>query len=200
MSRTSAACSSRSGTIRACSDGDTAFIPPDYHGCQVGDLGCPIVAEVAHVRHSLYFQVETPKGRPPFGGSRISISSARCSAIRPGQWRASPGGLMLTVRSLRVSYGGAILALRQISVEVPRGAVVAVLGSNGAGKTTLLRAISGVLGEHGGAVDAGSIEFEGRSLVGRSPAAIVTAGIVQAPEGRRIFERLTVAENLRIGG
>jgi branched-chain amino acid transport system ATP-binding protein len=107
---------------------------------------------------------------------------------------------MLTVRGLRVSYGGAILALRQISLEVPRGAVVAVLGSNGAGKTTLLRAISGVLAEHGGAVDAGSIEFEGRSLVGRSPAAIVTVGIVQAPEGRRIFERLTVAENLRIGG
>jgi branched-chain amino acid transport system ATP-binding protein len=107
---------------------------------------------------------------------------------------------MLTVRGLRVSYGGAILALRQISLEVPRGAVVAVLGSNGAGKTTLLRAISGVLAEHGGTVDAGSIEFEGRSLVGRSPAAIVTAGIVQAPEGRRIFERLTVTENLRIGG
>jgi ABC-type branched-subunit amino acid transport system ATPase component len=107
---------------------------------------------------------------------------------------------MLTVRGLRVSYGGSILALRQISLEVPRSAVVAVLGSNGAGKTTLLRAISGVLAEHGGAVDAGSIEFEGRSLVERSPAAIVTAGIAQTPQGRRIFERLTVAENLRIGG
>src|SRR5262249_41200148 len=75
----------------------------------------------------------------------------------------------------------------------------AVLGSNGAGKTTLLRAISGVLPGYGGTTE-GSIEFDGRSLVGRSPAAIVSAGVVQAPEGRRIFERLTVAENLPVGG
>jgi ABC-type branched-subunit amino acid transport system ATPase component len=74
------------------------------------------------------------------------------------------------------------------------------LGSNGAGKTTLLRAISGAIGEHGGSIDSGTIEFDGRSLVGRSAAAIVGAGIVHAPEGRRIFERLTVGENLRIGG
>jgi ABC-type branched-subunit amino acid transport system ATPase component len=107
---------------------------------------------------------------------------------------------MLTVRDLRVKYGGVILGLRHVSLEVPAGAVVAVLGSNGAGKTTLLRAISGVLGEHGGTIDHGAIELDGRSLVGRSAAAIVAAGIVQVPEGRRIFERLTVAENLRIGG
>jgi branched-chain amino acid transport system ATP-binding protein len=107
---------------------------------------------------------------------------------------------MLTVRDLQVRYGGVILALRHVSLEVPAGAVVAVLGSNGAGKTTLLRAVSGVLGEHGGAIEHGAIELDGRSLVGRSAAAIVAAGIVQVPEGRRIFERLTVAENLRIGG
>ena len=107
---------------------------------------------------------------------------------------------MLTVRDLRVSYGGSVLALRSVTVEVPAGAAVAVLGSNGAGKTTLLRSVSGVLAEHGGSIDDGAIEFEGRSLVGRSAAAIVTAGVVQAPEGRRIFERLTVEENLRIGG
>jgi ABC-type branched-subunit amino acid transport system ATPase component len=65
--------------------------------------------------------------------------------------------------------------------------VVAVLGGNGAGKTTLLCAISGVLGEDGGAIDGGSIEFEGRPLVGRSPAAIVAAGVVQSPEGRQVF-------------
>ncbi|MFL5913497.1 MAG: ABC transporter ATP-binding protein [Gaiellaceae bacterium] len=107
---------------------------------------------------------------------------------------------MLTIRDLRVSYGGAIVGVRNVSLDVPAGAIVAVLGSNGAGKTTLLRAISGVLGEHGGAVDRGRIAFEGHSVLGRSAAAIVAAGIVQAPEGRGIFERLTVAENLRIGG
>ena len=107
---------------------------------------------------------------------------------------------MLTVRDLRVTYAGTVLGLRSVSLDVGAGAVVAVLGSNGAGKTTLLRAISGVLGEHGGAIEAGSIEYEGRPLTRMSAAAIVAAGIVQAPEGRRIFERLTVAENLRIGG
>ncbi len=107
--------------------------------------------------------------------------------------------LMLTIGDLRVSYAGAILGLRGISLDVPAGAVVAVLGSNGAGKSTLLRAISGVLGDYGGSVDHGAIDLEGRSLLGRSPAAIVASGVVHAPEGRRIFERLTVAENLRIG-
>jgi ABC-type branched-subunit amino acid transport system ATPase component len=107
---------------------------------------------------------------------------------------------MLAVRDLRVEYRGSILGLRSVTVDVPQGAVVAILGSNGAGKTTLLRAVSGVLAQHGGRIANGGIEFEGRSLVGRSPAAIVAGGVVQAPEGRRIFERLTVAENLRVGG
>ena len=105
----------------------------------------------------------------------------------------------LTVRELQVSYGRAITALRNVSLDVPAGAVVAVLGSNGAGKTTLLRAVSGVLAEHGAAADRGEILFDGRPITRRSAAAIVAAGIVQAPEGRRIFERLTVGENLRIG-
>ena len=106
---------------------------------------------------------------------------------------------MLTVRDLRVTYAGVIVGLRSVSLDVPAGSVVAVLGSNGAGKTTLLRAISGMLPECSGRVDGGSIEFEGESLLGRSAAAIVDARIVQAPEGRRVFGRLTVAENLRVG-
>jgi branched-chain amino acid transport system ATP-binding protein len=107
---------------------------------------------------------------------------------------------MLEVTDLEVSYGGAVRALRGVSVAVDQGDVVAVLGSNGAGKSTLLRALSGTLRMHKGSVDAGTITLEGRSLLGRDPAAIVGSGLVQVPEGRRIFGRLTVEENLRAGG
>jgi branched-chain amino acid transport system ATP-binding protein len=107
---------------------------------------------------------------------------------------------LLEVCDLQVTYAGAVLGLRRVSIDVAAGSVVAVLGSNGAGKTTLLRAVSGVLREHGGAVASGSIRFEGRDPTRLSAADVVGAGIVQAPEGRRIFERLTVGENLRVGG
>ncbi len=106
---------------------------------------------------------------------------------------------MLSVTNLRVSYGGAIAALRSVSLQVPAGAVVAVLGSNGAGKSTLLRAISGTLPDHGGGITDGELTLDGVSLRGLAPARIVGAGVVQVPEGRGIFERLTVAENLRVG-
>jgi branched-chain amino acid transport system ATP-binding protein len=106
---------------------------------------------------------------------------------------------MLSVRGLEVSYGG-VRALHGVSVDVLGRGVVAVLGSNGAGKSTLLRAVSGNLRGVGGDIDAGTIEFDGRRLNGRSPAAIVGEGVVQVPEGRQIFTRLTVDENLRIGG
>jgi branched-chain amino acid transport system ATP-binding protein len=78
--------------------------------------------------------------------------------------------------------------------------VVALLGSNGAGKTTLLRAISGTLSLHRGKVESGRIRFAGTDLTGRDPAHIVRLGVVQVPEARRIFGRLTVEENLRAGG
>ena len=107
---------------------------------------------------------------------------------------------MLEVSDLEVTYGGAVQALRGVSLAVPDGKVVAVLGSNGAGKSTLLRSISNVLKLHRGRVEAGSISFDGRPLVGRDASAVVGAGIVQVPEGRRIFSRLTVEENLRAGG
>ncbi|MEA2670165.1 MAG: branched-chain amino acid transport system ATP-binding protein, partial [Chloroflexota bacterium] len=107
---------------------------------------------------------------------------------------------MLTVRELRVTYGGAVQALRGVSLSVAEGEVVAVLGSNGAGKTTLLRAISSTLRMCGGHITGGTLEFEGRRLDGLPPAEVVDGGIVQVPEGRRIFTRLTVEENLRAGG
>ena len=85
-------------------------------------------------------------------------------------------------------------------MEVPDGKVVAVLGSNGAGKTTLLRTISGTLRLHRGRVESGSLRFGDVDLGSRDPAQTVRMGLVQVPEGRRIFGRLTVEENLRAGG
>jgi branched-chain amino acid transport system ATP-binding protein len=117
----------------------------------------------------------------------------------PEQPRESDGSALLEVRDLAVSYGGALSALRGVSLSVPQGSVVAVLGSNGAGKSTLLRAISGTLGLQGGAADKGAITFEGRDVSNVGPAEAVRAGIVQVPEGRRIFGDLTVEENLRAG-
>ena len=108
--------------------------------------------------------------------------------------------VLLDVRDLRVTYAGAVRALDGVSLAVPDGEVVAVLGSNGAGKSTLLRAVSGTLRGQRGAITGGSVALAGRSLIGSDPADIARGGLVQVPEGRRIFARLTVAENLRAGG
>ncbi|MGH3436418.1 MAG: ABC transporter ATP-binding protein [Sciscionella sp.] len=106
---------------------------------------------------------------------------------------------MLAVEDLHVSYRGAVRALQGISLRVTDRRVVALLGNNGAGKSTLLRAISGTLRLHHGTVGAGSITWDDQSLLGKDPAQVVHQGIVQVPEGRRIFSRLTVEENLRAG-
>jgi ABC-type branched-subunit amino acid transport system ATPase component len=110
------------------------------------------------------------------------------------------GRALLGVHDLSVTYAGAVQALHGVSLEVPERAILAVLGSNGAGKSTLLRAVSGTLATQGGAVTDGTIELAGRRLLGLDPARIVRSGVVQVPEGRRIFAHLTVAENLRAGG
>ncbi|MEP6599558.1 MAG: ABC transporter ATP-binding protein [Actinomycetota bacterium] len=107
---------------------------------------------------------------------------------------------MLEVSDLHVSYGGAVRALQGVSLQVPDKKIVAVLGSNGAGKTTLLRTVSSTLRLHHGAVVSGAITYQGKSLAGLDAARTVRLGIVQVPEGRRIFGRLTVEENLRAGG
>jgi ABC-type branched-subunit amino acid transport system ATPase component len=107
---------------------------------------------------------------------------------------------LLSVDNLAVAYDGAVHALNGVSLRIDAGSVVAVLGSNGAGKTTLLRAISRSLGPVGGSVTAGTIRFAGEDLAGRDTAAVVRSGLVQVPEGRRVFRDLTVEENLRAGG
>ncbi len=99
---------------------------------------------------------------------------------------------MLKVTDLKAAYGG-IHALRGVSLKVDEGEIVAVLGANGAGKSTLLKCISGVMKLAGG-----SIEYLGKPIP-KKPFEIVQAGLVQVPEGRQIFSKLTVEENLRLG-
>jgi branched-chain amino acid transport system ATP-binding protein len=107
---------------------------------------------------------------------------------------------VLAVRNLEVVYDDVMLVLRGVSLEVPEGRIVALLGANGAGKTTLLRAISGLLRVHDGKVTNGGVTLDGRPIHRSSPAAIVSGGVKQVMEGRRIFAELTVEENLRVGG
>ena len=106
---------------------------------------------------------------------------------------------MLRVNNIMVVYNYVILVLKGISVEVPEGSIVALLGSNGAGKTTTLRAISGILDSENGQLEEGNIEFMGKPINRLDADQIVKMGITMVPEGRRVFEDLTVIENLMIG-
>ena len=100
---------------------------------------------------------------------------------------------MLEVRDLRVRYGE-VEAVKGLSLQVPAGAIVSLIGANGAGKTTSLRALTGLIKPSGG--DA---RFENMSLVGLAPHDIVRLGIAHVPEGRRLFPKMTVLENLKMG-
>src|SRR5215468_2061681 len=106
---------------------------------------------------------------------------------------------MLRVNNIQVIYSNVILVLKGLSLEVPDGQIVALLGANGAGKTTTLKAISGLLKTEDGAVTDGSIEFMGQRIDGREPETICRQGVVQVMEGRKVLESLTVEENLKIG-
>ncbi|HEX4982933.1 MAG TPA: ABC transporter ATP-binding protein [Ilumatobacteraceae bacterium] len=106
---------------------------------------------------------------------------------------------VLSIQNLEVVYSDVIVALRGVSLDVPTGAIVAVLGANGAGKTTVLRAISGLLPTHRGRITKGTISLDGMVLTERSSASLVGHGVVQVMEGRRLFPELTVQENLRAG-
>jgi branched-chain amino acid transport system ATP-binding protein len=106
---------------------------------------------------------------------------------------------VLEVANLEVVYNDTLLVLRGISLSVPEGQIVALLGTNGAGKTTTLRAIGGLLDVHEGEITKGSVTLEGRKLNGLDPADVVSAGITQVLEGRRVFAEMTVHENLMTG-
>src|SRR2546428_11751569 len=106
---------------------------------------------------------------------------------------------MLRLNTIQVIYSDVILVLKGLSLEVPDGQIVALLGANGAGKTTTLKAISGLLKTESGKVTDGGIEFMGQRIDGREPEDICRLGIVQVMEGRKVLESLTVEENLKIG-
>jgi branched-chain amino acid transport system ATP-binding protein len=106
---------------------------------------------------------------------------------------------MLVIDNVEVVYDDVLLALRGVSLEVPQGSIVALLGANGAGKTTTLRACTGLLPLHRGAVRSGTISLDGRRIDRLGAPDIVRAGIAQVMEGRRVFAELTVEENLRVG-
>ena len=106
---------------------------------------------------------------------------------------------LLSVNNIEVVYDHVILVLKGVSLEVPEGGIVALLGANGAGKTTTLKSISNLLVAERGDITKGTIQFKGESIQGRSANQLVKRGIIQVMEGRRCFEHLTVEENLLTG-
>jgi branched-chain amino acid transport system ATP-binding protein len=106
---------------------------------------------------------------------------------------------LLSVNNIEVLYDHVILVLKGVSLEVPRGGIVALLGANGAGKTTTLKAISNLLHVERGEVTKGAILFDGAEVQGLSPNELVRRGCIQVMEGRHCFAHLTVEENLLTG-
>jgi branched-chain amino acid transport system ATP-binding protein len=108
-------------------------------------------------------------------------------------------GPILKLNNIEVIYHEVILVLKGVSIDVPHGGIVALLGANGAGKSTTLKSISGLLKHEDGEVTDGSIEFMGEKIHHLAAEEIAKRGIFQIIEGRRVFEHLTVEENLRVG-
>jgi branched-chain amino acid transport system ATP-binding protein len=106
---------------------------------------------------------------------------------------------ILKINNIEVKYHEVILVIKGFSIEVPKGGIVALLGANGAGKSTTLKAISGLLNHEDGKVTDGSIEYMGQRIDKMKAEKIAKMGIVQVIEGRRVFEHLTVEENLKVG-
>src|SRR6187397_752655 len=110
-----------------------------------------------------------------------------------------PADAILTVNNIEVIYDHVILVLKGVSLGVPKGGIVALLGANGAGKTTTLKAVSNLLHAERGEVTKGAIVFDGEEVHRLSPNDLVTRGCIQVMEGRRCFAHLTVEENLLTG-
>ena len=111
----------------------------------------------------------------------------------------SSNGALLSINNIEVIYDHVILVLKGVSLAVPEGGIVALLGANGAGKSTTLKSISNLLRSERGDVTKGSIEFQGERIDRLNPTQLVRRGVVQVMEGRHCFEHLTVEENLMTG-
>ena len=121
------------------------------------------------------------------------------SSSAPASVSATASDIVLNVNGIEVIYNHVILVLKGVSLQVPQGRIVAILGGNGAGKTTTLRAISNLLRGERGEVTKGSIELRGERIENLSPADLVQRGVVQVMEGRHCFAHLTIEENLLTG-
>ncbi len=122
------------------------------------------------------------------------------TSVAPTDARADMGAdVHLALHNVQVIYNNVILAVKGLSLEVPRGSIVTLLGANGAGKSTTLKAISGLLPSEEGEITEGEITYRGQPITHRDAAEIVRLGISQVMEGRRVFEHLTTEENLRVG-
>ena len=123
------------------------------------------------------------------------MSAVEHAAVAP----AAQAEEILKVNNIEVIYDHVILVLKGVSLDVPKGGIVALLGANGAGKTTTLKAISNLLHSERGEVTKGSIIFDGEEVSARSPNELVKRGCIQVMEGRHCFGHLTVEENLLTG-
>ena len=147
--------------------------------------------------------------RPPAGTTaprraRQAEAAARRAAIAEAclDWSRNTHehpNIVLNVNGIEVIYNHVILVLKGVSLQVPEGGIVALLGGNGAGKTTTLRAVSNLLAGERGEVTKGSIELRGERIENLSPADLVQRGVVQVMEGRHCFAHLTIEENLLTG-
>jgi branched-chain amino acid transport system ATP-binding protein len=126
----------------------------------------------------------------------VSVNHATSAGVNVAAAATAPA---LAVKNIEVIYNHVILVLRGVSLEVPQGKIVALLGGNGAGKSTTLKSISTLLASERGAVTKGSIEFRGQRVDNLTPGDLVAMGMVQVMEGRHCFAHLTVEENLITG-
>src|SRR5262249_37682168 len=132
-----------------------------------------------------------------FAGVARPVSTLEAKS-RPAE-KMAVAELVLAVKNIEVIYDHVILVLKGVSLEVPEGGIVALLGANGAGKSTTLKSISNLIRSERGEVTKGSIEFKGERVDGLTANDLVRRGCIQVMEGRHCFGHLTVEENLLTG-